>query len=75
MEENISLFDSSCPWRDVPTPHHSKGEPKKSDFILEISCQTLKSPKVRLGGDSVQLQRGGVLAANTVATNEASPYS
>ena len=55
------FLDSPCPSRDVLTPYHSEVEPKKSDFILETSCQTLKSPNLRLGGSDGQLQRGSVL--------------
>lgn len=76
MKEN-SLFDASCLSRDVLTPYHSEVEPKRSAFIPEISCQTLKSPKVRLGvgrgWGHAQLQRGCcILPANTVAANKSS---
>lgn len=50
MKESMSLFDSSCLSRDVLTAYHLEVESKNSAFILEISCQTLKSPKVRLAG-------------------------
>ena len=59
----ICLFlDSSHPSRNVLSPsYHSNMEPEKSDFILGTSCQTLKSPNLRLDDSEGEVQRGSVL--------------
>lgn len=76
VEEDLSLFDSSCLSRDVLTPpYHSEVETIKLDFILEISCQTLKSPTSGWAAAMLNCKGAVFFPASTVVIQASSPCS